>query len=100
MVAIVVAGLVATYGIWTFGRDPGRDSEADQARASLAANAWAQVVRCKAPCQVNGLHQVAGPVWEARLGDECWQFDIDRFKLEESQGGRRSPLRQVKARGK
>lgn len=81
-VVIVVAGVVAAFGIYWGFRDNGLDNE--QARARAAAEQVASL--CKGGCTVTGVERIARGLWRTREVDKggkayCATIDLRYFRV-------------------
>jgi hypothetical protein len=81
-VLIVIAGAVASFGIYWGFRDNGLDNE--QARAHAAAEQVASL--CKGGCTVTGIERIARGLWLTREVDKggktyCATIDLRYFRV-------------------
>jgi hypothetical protein len=80
MVALIVAGAVAAFAIYTFGwRAQDKSSAAERASAQLAANRIA--LQMCGRCKTEGLVREAGSVWRVHAGGGCYLFDPERLHM-------------------
>jgi hypothetical protein len=89
IVALVVAGAVATFGIWRMTDEPSQTLDNEKARAEVVA---AQVASwCFDPegpiCETRELERVASGLWRMRMYDAeansniCAAIDLDHFRV-------------------